>query len=92
MTGPPPTGYNALPMLMQNMSVSNSNPPAMYPQQNYTGYNPLYNQPSASRPHQDSQARVIQSRRQMDSEGEISPSPRGALVDPRDDANNCSNM
>ncbi|KAL2149393.1 hypothetical protein VTH82DRAFT_8044 [Thermothelomyces myriococcoides] len=68
MTGPPPTGYNALPMLMQNMSVSNSNPPAMYPQQNYTGYNPLYNQPSASRPHQDSQARVIQSRRQMDSE------------------------
>ncbi|KAK4247099.1 armadillo-type protein [Corynascus novoguineensis] len=68
MGGPPPAGYNALPMLMQNMSVSNGNPPTMYPQQNFTGYNPLYNQPPAPRPHQDSQARVIQSRRQMDSE------------------------
>ncbi|KAL2130756.1 hypothetical protein VTI74DRAFT_5974 [Chaetomium olivicolor] len=65
--GPPPAGYNALPMLMQGMSV-NGNPPAMYPQQSFTGYNPLYNQAPAPRPHQDSQARVIQSRRQMDSE------------------------
>ncbi|KAK4038126.1 armadillo-type protein [Parachaetomium inaequale] len=68
MSGPPPAGYNALPMLMQNMSVANGNPSAMYSQQNFTGYNPLYNQPQAPRQHQDSQARVIQSRRQMDSE------------------------
>ncbi|KXX74230.1 Pumilio y domain family member 4 [Madurella mycetomatis] len=63
-----PTGYNALPMLMQNMSVSNGNPSAMYPQQNFTGYGPLYNPAPAPRQAQDSQARVIQSRRQMDSE------------------------
>jgi hypothetical protein len=71
MGAPPPAGYNALPMLMQNMSIANGNPPAMYSQQNFTGYNPLYNQPPAPRPHQDSQARVIQSRRQMDSEGRL---------------------
>ncbi|KAJ4306950.1 hypothetical protein N0V88_000323 [Collariella sp. IMI 366227] len=64
---PPPAGYNTLPMLMQGMSV-NGNSPAMYQQQNLTGYNPLYNQPAAPRQHQDSQARVIQSRRQMDGE------------------------
>jgi hypothetical protein len=69
MSGPPPAGYNALPMLMQNMAVSNGNPSGMYSHQNFTGYNPLYNQPPAPRQHQDSQARVIQSRRQMDSEG-----------------------
>jgi hypothetical protein len=77
MSGPPPAGYNALPMLMQNMSVANGNPSAMYSQQNFTGYNPLYNQPQAPRQHQDSQARVIQSRRQMDSEGKPQfPIPR----------------
>ena len=75
MTSPPPAAYNTLPMLMQNMAVSNGNPPPMYPQQNFTGYNPLYNQPPAPRPHQDSQARVIQNRRQMDSEGNLSSSP-----------------
>jgi hypothetical protein len=68
MNGPPPAGYNTLPMMMQNMGVSNGNPSAMYSHQNFTGYNPLYNQPPAPRQHQDSQARVIQSRRQMDSE------------------------
>ncbi|SPQ27573.1 627a4bcd-1bf8-465b-8b8f-a51ad00be830 [Thermothielavioides terrestris] len=68
MGGPPQAGYNALPMLMQNMSLTNANPAAMYAQQSFTGYNPLYSQPPAPRPHQDSQARVIQSRRQMDSE------------------------
>ncbi|KAH6640829.1 armadillo-type protein [Chaetomium tenue] len=68
MPGPTPAGYNSLPMLMQNMAVANGNPPPMYSQQNFTGYNPLYNQAPAPRPHQDSQARVIQSRRQMDSE------------------------
>ncbi|KAK4101546.1 ARM repeat-containing protein [Parathielavia hyrcaniae] len=66
--GASPGGYNTLPMLMQNMSIANGNQPAMYSQQNFTGYNPLYNQPPAPRSHQDSQARVIQSRRQMDSE------------------------
>jgi len=75
MGSPPPAGYNALPMLMQNMAVSNGNPPPMYSQQNFTGYNPLYSQPPAPRPpHQDSQARVIQNRRQMDSEGK-QPAP-----------------
>ncbi|KAK4142951.1 armadillo-type protein [Dichotomopilus funicola] len=68
MGGAPPAAYNTLPMLMQNMSIANGNPQAMYPQQNYTGYNPLYSQSQNSRAHQDSQARVIQSRRQMDSE------------------------
>ncbi len=71
MAGPPPAAYNALPMLMQNLSVGTGNPQAMYPQQNFTGYNPLYTQPPAPRPHQDSQARVIQNRRQMDSEGKL---------------------
>ncbi|KAK3901087.1 armadillo-type protein [Staphylotrichum tortipilum] len=70
MASPPAPGYNALPMMMQNLTVANGNPGAMYPQQNYTGYNPMYaQQPPAPRPsHQDSQARVIQNRRQMDSE------------------------
>lgn len=65
----PPGAYNALPMLMQNMSVANGNPSAMYSQQNFTGYGPLYNPAPTPRQSQDSQARVIQSRRQMDSEG-----------------------
>ncbi|KAL2265475.1 hypothetical protein VTJ83DRAFT_6575 [Remersonia thermophila] len=65
----PPAAYSALPMLMQNMSLASSNPPAAYPpHQGYTGYNPLYGQPPAPARGQDSQARVIQSRRQMDSE------------------------
>ncbi|KAK3315010.1 hypothetical protein B0H66DRAFT_535903 [Apodospora peruviana] len=61
--------FNSIPMLMQsmsNMSLGGSNPSAMYPAQNYTGYNPLYN--ATSRQPQDSQARVIQNRRQQDSE------------------------
>ena len=71
MASPPAAGYNALPMMMQNLSVANGNPGGMYPQQNYTGYNPMYAQqaPAPRPPHQDSQARVIQNRRQMDSEG-----------------------
>ena len=68
----PPSGYAALPMMMQNMSVANGNPAALYPQQNFTGYSPLYNPAPAPRPTgQDSQARVIQSRRQLDNEGEL---------------------
>jgi hypothetical protein len=68
MSGPPPAGYNSLPMLMQGLTVGNGNP---YAQQNFTGYNPLYGQPPAPRQHPDSQARVIQSRRQMDNEGKF---------------------
>jgi hypothetical protein len=82
MAGPPPAAYNALPMLMQNMSVGGGNPQAMYAQQNFTGYNPLYTQPPAPRPHQDSQARVIQNRRQMDSEGKFSLFLFSALLPP----------
>jgi hypothetical protein len=65
----PPAGYNNLPMLMQNLSVGNPNSSPMYSQQNFTGYAPLYSPAPAPRQSQDSQARVIQSRRQMDSEG-----------------------
>lgn len=69
ISGPPPPAYNALPMLMQNLAVTSPNSPAMYPQQTFTGYGPLYNSAPGPRQPQDSQARVIQSRRQMDNEG-----------------------
>ncbi|PHH66643.1 hypothetical protein CDD81_6480 [Ophiocordyceps australis] len=68
----------AMPMLaasMQQMSINGVNGGTMYPSQNYTGYGSMpYNngqnghnhgQPSQAR---DSQARVIQHRRQMDTE------------------------
>nr|CAD21191.1 conserved hypothetical protein [Neurospora crassa] len=62
-------GYGNLPMMMQNMSVgNNNNPAAVYAPQNYTGYGALYNTGSSPRQPQDSQARVIQSRRAMDGE------------------------
>lgn len=69
----PPNGnaaaFHTLPMLMQGMTIGGGNVPPAYANQNYTGYNPLYtNNP---RPVPDSQARVIQSRRQMDSEGKV---------------------
>ncbi|KAK0705325.1 armadillo-type protein [Lasiosphaeris hirsuta] len=60
-------GYNSLPMLMQSLAVGNSNPAALYPQQSYTGYGPLYSSAPRQQP-QDSQARVMQSRRQIESE------------------------
>jgi hypothetical protein len=63
-------GVPMLAVSMQGLSVNgNNNPSAMYPPpQSFTGYNPLYNQ--AQRVPQDSQARVIQNRRQLDNEGE----------------------
>ncbi|KAK3397282.1 armadillo-type protein [Sordaria brevicollis] len=61
-------GYGNLPMMMQNMSVGNNNPAAMYAPQNYTGYGAVYNTAGSPRQPQDSQARVIQSRRAMDGE------------------------
>ncbi|TDZ31144.1 Pumilio domain-containing protein [Colletotrichum sidae] len=63
-TGPPaasPYGVPLLAMGMQNMNLNNN----MYPAQNYAGYGALYQQPPQQR---DSQARVIQHRRQMDNE------------------------
>lgn len=72
----PPNSYG-MPMLaagMQQMNVNgigNGNmfsPAAPPPPQNYPGYNPMpFNQTSQPR---DSQARVIQHRRQLDNEGE----------------------
>ncbi|KAK1995959.1 ARM repeat-containing protein [Colletotrichum falcatum] len=72
--GPPTSGPYGLPLLamsMQNMNLNNGN--TMYPPQNYAGYGSLYTpqqqqqQPPQSQPR-DSQARVIQHRRQMDNE------------------------
>ncbi|KAK0615811.1 armadillo-type protein [Bombardia bombarda] len=61
-----PTNPNSLPMLFNTMAISSSLS-APYSPHNYTGYNPLYGATSRQQP-QDSQARVIQNRRQMDSE------------------------
>ena len=63
-------GYPAnLMMGMQALSLNGANGNGYSPQ-NYPGYNPLaYN---ANRQPQDSQARVIQSRRQLDGEGMFS--------------------
>ncbi|KAF3799445.1 Pumilio domain-containing protein C6G9.14 [Colletotrichum gloeosporioides] len=66
--GPPTSGpghYGMPPILamgMQNMNLGGNN---MYPAQNYAGYGALYNPQHQPR---DSQARVIQHRRQMDNE------------------------
>ncbi|CAM1504145.1 Fc.00g017360.m01.CDS01 [Cosmosporella sp. VM-42] len=64
----PSSGYN-VPMLtagMQQMGMNGANGGAMYSTQNFTGYGgPSYNQ---GNPPRDSQARVIQHRRQLDNE------------------------
>lgn len=66
-----PTGHHypqpPLMAAMQALNISTPNGP-MYspPVQTYNGG---YNQPYGGRVHQDSQARVIQSRRQLDNEG-----------------------
>ncbi|KAK2018735.1 ARM repeat-containing protein [Colletotrichum eremochloae] len=75
--GPPSSGPYGLPLLamsMQNLNLNNGN--NMYPPQNYAGYGSLYTPPQQQQqpppPPQpqprDSQARVIQHRRQMDNE------------------------
>ncbi|KAJ9132281.1 ARM repeat-containing protein [Pleurostoma richardsiae] len=58
------SNYNVplLAMTMQGMSLNGG---SMYSPQNYTGYGAVYAPPAQSR---DSQARVMQSRRQVDSE------------------------
>ena len=62
--------FFGMPMLaagMQQMNINGANGGTMYPPQNYTGYGSMpYGQGSQSR---DSQARVIQHRRQLDNEG-----------------------
>ncbi|KIE03941.1 Armadillo-like helical, partial [Metarhizium majus ARSEF 297] len=64
------SGSFGMPMLtagMQQMSMNGVNGANLYPAQNYTGYGSLsYNQ-GAGQPR-DSQARVIQHRRQLDNE------------------------
>ena len=62
-----PAAYGNLPMLMQSLSVGGANP-ALYPPQGYTGYSAIYH-PSPRPQPQDSQARVIQNRRQIENEG-----------------------
>ncbi|KAK5660951.1 hypothetical protein OQA88_12326 [Cercophora sp. LCS_1] len=65
---PTPGAYPGVPMLMQSMqamSIGSSSPASMY-SPNYNSYNALYSSPP--RQPQDSQARVIQSRRQQESE------------------------
>ncbi|KAK4186072.1 armadillo-type protein [Podospora australis] len=63
------SGVNMLMHNLQNISLTNSTPPTVYnpntSPQNYTGYNALF---GSTRPHQDSQARVMANRRQQDSE------------------------
>ncbi len=61
--------YGTMPLMMSMQGLSlNGGPSAVYSPQNYPGYHAMYsNGPRA----QDSQARVIQSRRQLDSEGEL---------------------
>jgi hypothetical protein len=71
-------GYNVpmLAMTMQGMSL-NGNSNSLYSNANFAGYGPLYAQHSLPR---DSQARVIQTRRQMDSEGKQFLTPHGYLA------------
>ena len=74
VTGNLGTGNNfGVPMLtagLQQMNMGQGNGGNIYPQQNFAGYGAaIYNGPAPSQPPRDSQARVIQSRRQMDNEG-----------------------
>lgn len=76
----PSGGYN-VPMLatgMQQMNVNGANGGNMYTPQNYGGYNSMpYNQNNQNNQPRDSQARVIQHRRQLDNEGEHSNTALG---------------
>ena len=67
-----PGAYNNLPMMMQSLAIAgNPQGPPMYPQAYNNGYNPMFPQAPRHQP-QDSQARVIQSRRQVENEGMFS--------------------
>lgn len=79
--GPPaggPGAYNNLPMMMQSLAITgNPQGPPVYPQA-YNNYNPNPGFAPAQRHQpQDSQARVIQSRRQVENEGML---PLGCLM------------
>jgi hypothetical protein len=76
-TSPYSNGGMPLVAMMQNMNINGANGAAsnMYHTANYTGYSPVYAQAvglglSQGQQPRDSQARVIQSRRLLDSEGE----------------------
>ncbi len=56
-----------IPLLAQGLQNMSLGGPAVYSPQNFTGYGSVYGQPTATT--RDSQARVIQHRRQMDNEG-----------------------
>lgn len=67
-----PFNVSMLAAGMQQMNINGANGGGMYPQQNYPGYGSLsYGQGNQPR---DSQARVIQHRRQLDNEGQSSKS------------------
>lgn len=67
--GPGAYNVNMIANGMQHMNMNGVNGGNMYPPQNFNGYNSLpYNQGNQPR---DSQARVIQHRRQLDNEGEF---------------------
>lgn len=59
-----------LGMSMQGLSINGTNSQPVYSPHGYGGYNPMYN-PAAHVGPRDSQARVIQNRRQMDNEGKV---------------------
>lgn len=63
-------GVGMLGMSMQGMNLGGNNGQSMYQPQAYGGYNTMYNQVGRVGP-QDSQARVMQNRRQMDQEGKF---------------------
>lgn len=69
LAGPVNGGYQGVPLLSMQMQGMNLNGANGYSPANYAGYAPVYNSPQP----RDSQARVIQSRRQQDSEGRHPP-------------------
>jgi hypothetical protein len=75
-TSPYSNGGMPLVAMMQNMNINGANgvPSNLYHSANYTGYSPVYAQAvglgvTQGQQPRDSQARVIQSRRLLDSEG-----------------------
>lgn len=81
-TGANTSGSFGVPMLtagIQQMNMNGTNGNAMYSSQNYTGYGSMsYNQGG----QRDSQARVIQHRRQLDNEGEYGRAKRRQATRP----------
>lgn len=61
--------YHGVPPLLSQMQGLSINGANTYSAQNYTGYAPVYAPPQP----RDSQARIMQSRRQQDNEGKYAP-------------------